>query len=92
MHAAATPERPTARPDVALRRVGSEWVLFDPGTDRAHVLNPTAAIIWSFCDGDHDPGAIVEAIVSEVPSADPAQVRRDVGVALRRFAAEGLLR
>lgn len=92
MHAAATPERPSARPDVALRRVGSEWVLFDPASDRAHVLNPAAAVIWAYCDGHHDPGAMAEEIAREVPAADAAQVRRDVDAVLRRFAAEGLLR
>jgi len=92
MHAAATPERPSARADVALRRVGSEWVLFDPASDRAHVLNPTAAVIWAYCDGEHDPDAMAEAIAREVPATDPAQLRRDVGDALRRFAAEGLFR
>ena len=85
-------ERPSARPDVALRRVGSEWVLYDPAGDRAHVLNPTAAAVWAFCDGGHDPTAITEAIAQGIPSTEPATIRRDIEDVLRRFAAEGLLR
>jgi len=92
MAAASTPTAPLARPDVALRRVGSEWVLYDPAHERAHVLNATAAVVWAFCDGEHVPDAMAEAIASEVPSADAAQVRRDVDDVLRRFTAEGLLR
>ena len=42
---------PVARNDVLLRRVGSEWVLFDARKDRAHVLNLTAAVVWTYCDG-----------------------------------------
>ncbi|MGD0484353.1 MAG: PqqD family protein [Gemmatimonadales bacterium] len=85
-------ERPSARPDVALRRVGSEWVLYDAAGDRAHVLNATAAAVWAFCDGGHDPAAMAESIAQDIPSAEPAAIRRDIESVLRRFAAEGLLR
>ena len=91
MPGSATIEKPLARPDVALRRVGSEWVLFDAGRDRAHVLNLTAAVVWTYCDGDHEPAAIASAIVHDVRSAEPAAIRRDIEDVLRRFAAEGLL-
>jgi len=83
--------RPSARADVALRRVGSEWVLYDAAGDRAHVLNSTAAAVWAFCDGSHDPAAMAEAIAQGIPSAEPAAIRRDIEDVLRRFAAEGLL-
>ncbi len=87
----AVPDLPCARTDVALRRVGSEWVLFDPARDRAHVLNPSAAAVWSFCDGAHTPAAIAEALERAAP-APAGGIRRDVDDVLRRFAAEGLLR
>lgn len=84
--------RPSARADVALRRVGSEWVLYDPVGDRAHVLNPTAAAVWAFCDGGHDPASMADAIAQGIPAAEPAAIRRDIDDVLRRFASEGLLR
>ena len=84
--------QPSARADVALRRVGSEWVLYDAAGDRAHVLNATAAAVWSYCDGGHDPDAMAEALARDVPAAQPAAIRRDIEDVLRRFAAEGLLR
>lgn len=82
---------PTARPDVVLRRVGSEWVLFDAQQDRAHVLNLTAAVIWTYCDGAHQSDAIAEAIARELPGAAAEGLRGDIAQALRRFADEGLL-
>jgi hypothetical protein len=82
---------PTARPDVVLRRVGNEWVLFDAGHGRAHVLNLTAAVIWTYCDGAHEEGAIAAAIARAVPDTAPDRLRTDIDQALRRFAAEGLL-
>ena len=82
---------PMARPDIVLRRVANEWVLFDSTQGRAHVLNLTAAVIWTYCDGHHASAAIADAIVREVRDATPDRVQTDVDTALRRFADEGLL-
>ena len=87
-----TRDAPTARSDVVLRRVGSEWVLYDAAKERAHVLNLTAAVIWTYCDGTFPPTDIAEAISREVPGLDAAQIRDDIRDVLRRFADEGLLR
>lgn len=82
---------PMARPDIVLRRVANEWVLFDSTHGRAHVLNLTAAVIWTYCDGHHPSTLIADAIAREVRDATPDRVRTDVDMALRRFADEGLL-
>jgi len=88
----AMPALPVARTDVLLRRVGNEWVLFDAANGRAHVLNLTAAVVWTYCDGSHASQEIADAITREVPDApSPAAIRADVGVVLKRFADEGLL-
>lgn len=82
------PARPRARPDVLFRRVGEEWLLFDPRTDRIHVLNLSAALVWSHLSGELD----MEEIRARMAAAygqpvDPAAVEG----ALARFHAEGLL-
>jgi len=82
---------PTARPDLLLRRVGSEWVLYDTTEDRAHVLNLTAAIVWTYCDGTYDRTSIADAIAGAVPGLDVTHIRHDIDDVLRRFADEGLL-
>lgn len=87
----ATEMLPVARADVVLRRVGNEWVLFDAARDRAHVLNLTAALVWTYCDGMHVPGAIAEAISHEVVGSAKERIRDDIEGVLRRFASEGLL-
>lgn len=81
---------PTAREDVLLRRVGSEWVLFDARRDQAHVLNLTAAVVWTYCDGLHDTGDIADAIAREVEGTRAPAIVEDIQAVLRRFAAEGL--
>lgn len=80
-----------ARPDLILRRVGSEWVLYDAAQEKAHVLNLTAAVIWTYCDGTFERASIADAIASEVPSLDASRIRNDIDDVLRRFADEGLL-
>jgi hypothetical protein len=84
-------DSPTARPDLLLRRVGSEWVLYDTTRDRAHVLNLTAAIVWTYCDGTYDRTTIADAIAGAVPGLDVSRIRHDIDDVLRRFADEGLL-
>lgn len=82
---------PVARDDVVLRRVGSEWVLFDARADRAHVLNLTAAVVWTYLDGAHRSDAIAEAIAREIRDTRPESIRADIELTIRRFADEGLL-
>ncbi len=87
------PLRPERREDVVFRRLAEQWVLYDPGTRGLHVLNLTAALVWSHCDGAHDLDAMVEAVrgAFDVPPAE-ADAQRDVRDALETFAREGLLR
>lgn len=92
MTATGAAPRPIARPDLILRRVGSEWVLYDAAREKAHVLNQTAAVIWTYCDGTFERTSIAAAIAREVPGLDPTRIKDDIDDALRRFAAEGLLR
>jgi hypothetical protein len=86
------PSLPTARDDVLLRRVGSEWVLFDARHERAHVLNLTAAVVWTYCDGAHRCDAIADVIASAVEGSQSRALLADIEIVLRRFADEGLLR
>ena len=83
---------PKAREDVVFRSLSKEWVLYDPRTQLLHVLNPTAAIVWSCCDGlgsVEDIAAELRETLTEAP--DLAQVADDVREALKRFSQEGLL-
>ena len=80
---------PQAREDVVFRRVGDEWVLFDPEAQRIHVLNLTAALVWSFCTGEHD----ISTIEGQVRTAFEDTVD-DAGVeeALHQFRDASLVR
>lgn len=83
---------PKAREDVVFRSLSKEWVLYDPRTQLLHVLNPTAAVVWSCCDGAgsiEDIAAEVCEALTEAPALD--QVVAHVHEAVSRFLKEGLL-
>ena len=83
---------PKAREDVVFRPLAKEWVLYDPQTQLLHVLNPTAAMVWSCCDGSgsiEDIASELSETLSEAPARD--QIVADVRQALAKFSDEGLL-
>ena len=54
-----------------------ESVLFDPTTDTIYALNPTAALIWDYCDGLHKVSEIAHKIWIQY-DVDQSQVEGDV--------------
>jgi hypothetical protein len=83
---------PKARADVVFRSLSKEWVLYDPRSRLLHVLNPTAAIVWTCCDGSvtvEEIAAELSETIAEAPPLD--QIVTDVRDALGRFSKEGLL-
>jgi hypothetical protein len=85
-------ERPRGRSDVIFRPLDDSWVLFDPKAEQLHVLNLSAALVWTHMDGENSPGSIAEAVGSAFnPPQTAAQVLPDVQAALERFWEAGLL-
>ena len=79
---------PHAREDVLFRRVGEDWLLFDPHTQDVHVLNLTAALVWAHCDGKHRPAEIKTALTDAYPDIDSEAAVKE---ALDHFRELGLL-
>ena len=68
--------------NLVIRELGGEVLVYDRKSDRAHCLNPTAALVWARCDG-------------QTPIADMAQLLEDemkvpVGDEVVWFALEQL--
>lgn len=83
---------PKARSDVLFRQLEDEWVLFDPQADELHVLNLSAALVWTHCDGARDVRGIAEAVAGAFePPVPSGRVERDVDATLARFRDAGLL-
>ncbi len=82
--------QPRAREDVLFRQVDDEWVVFDPAANELHVLNLSAAIVWSHCTGDRTPEEIAGKL-QEAYGLESERALTDVRVALARFDEAGLL-
>lgn len=55
-------DRPNAKPHLLFKELEDGGVIYDPATETAHSLNPSAAFIWSFCDGKHTIMEIISVI------------------------------
>lgn len=91
MNPSDAPERPAGREDVVFRQLDDEWVLYDPGSNKLHTLNLTAALVWTHCDGTRTTDDLATAVgetYEQVPDLD--RVVSDVAEVVARLHAEGL--
>lgn len=75
------PSRPRKRDDVVFRRVSGDWLLFDPRTRQIHVLNLSAALVWSFCTGEHETDEIARQVVEAFAGGDTPDVQEEATTA-----------
>ncbi|MDY6991836.1 MAG: PqqD family protein, partial [Pseudomonadota bacterium] len=59
-------------------QVEGEAMLHDPTAQKVYVLNPTAALIWSLCDGNHTVEQMVDAIHTQFSQTTQADILQDV--------------
>ena len=64
-------------------------VLYNGCRQQVLTLNPTAALVWEYCDGEHDVEAIIDEIAGVFPSAPRPDV--DVRTMLDSFLQTGLI-
>jgi PqqD family protein of HPr-rel-A system len=67
-----------------------EEVVYDPIRREAHLLNPTASLLLSRCDGQTAIGALLDEL-EDAFGADRATLEADLGVALADFRARRLV-
>ena len=85
-----TKHYPRARPDLTFRPVEGHFALTDHAGAQTERLSLAAALVWTYCDGRHDPDAIVEAVARELPEAgDDVQAR--VTALLAQFISQGIV-
>ena len=66
-------------------------VLFNTKTDWALTLNPSAALVWDFCDGAHSLPEIVAELAAATESADKAVLKAEVESLVQQLARDSLL-
>jgi PqqD family protein of HPr-rel-A system len=82
--------RPRTSREVLEARLDDETVLYDPRRQELFVLNSSAALVWSCCDGSATPAEIA-ADIAEVFQADPATVEQQVAQLVEDWRGRGLL-
>ena len=81
---------PEQQPDITESQVEDEIVLFDPRVDAAHILNPTAALVWWLCDGTKKPTQIVEEVANLIEDP-PDSLDKDVRETINGFSSLNLV-
>ena len=80
---------PLARTEgLVVQDIEKEVLVFDLDRNKAHCLNPTAALVWQSCDGE-TPVAQVERTVC--PDLPPQAAEQIVTLALQQLHQVGLL-
>ncbi len=71
--------------------LGDEYIFYDRGGDRVHVLNGTAREIFLLCDGTRTEEEIVEAFTAKF-DVEKATARQDTLETLGQLRQLGLLK
>jgi hypothetical protein len=90
MSAADLTSVPRTGPDVSAIELDGETVLYDGLSQRLIVLNSTASLIWSCCDGARPIDGIIADIAGAYGVARDT-IQLEIVELLQRLDAEGLL-
>lgn len=75
---------------VLVSYLDNEAVLYDTASQRSVLLNVTAALIWSLCDGKNSVGE-VSLLTAEAFAVPSEEVAREVENVIKNFGDLGLL-
>jgi pyrroloquinoline quinone biosynthesis protein D len=82
--------RPRQVPGILQRDLGTEYVFYDAGGERFHVLNETARDIYLMCDGSRSVHDIALALTA-ARDIDLETATRDMQEAIDQMARIGVL-
>lgn len=82
---------PTRRSGLTENLTGQDLFIYDGDGQELTVLNRTALMIWSLCDGDHDRDQMLEVMSGIFPEAPADTLATDLDRCLRDFREKALL-
>ncbi len=85
-----TTAAPAGRLDLHYRELSDGCALYDPASAEVHVLNRTAALVWTACDGVLTPEEIA-CLAAETFEVELERARADVERALADLRARRLV-
>ena len=81
---------PVGREEITSVELDGEAVLYDESTQAMHVLNPTATVVWSCCDGTVSVDQLIDEL-AEAYGVEREVVADDVLGLVREFGHQNLL-
>ena len=79
------------QPGVLQRNMGAETILYTDQMDAVHVLNRTARLIWSLCDGNHTLADLEQAVRAKFAVREQYDLLPDIRQALAILLEKGLI-
>jgi hypothetical protein len=79
----------TQASNLDVHEVPDGYIVYQKERDRVHYLNKTAAIIFEFCDGEHDPDDIVTRVAKAFELGPSAY--NEIRAGLDSLVKEGLV-
>lgn len=76
--------------DIRVEAIAGELLLYHPQQTKAIYLNPSAAVIWSLCDGQRRIGEIIALIEESYPEAKE-NLTEDVFATVAQLRDNGVL-
>ena len=83
---------PQVREDLISQDLVSEVMLYDSRNGSAHVLNSTAAVIFTLCDGKHSVEEMAEEVRNRFELKPDSDILRDIKGFLDKFQEKGFFR
>jgi hypothetical protein len=75
------------RPNLTVRDLGSEMIVYDDTFETYHVLNATARQIWLWLEED----GIAQKLASQFPHVDQNRIQEDVDRTIQELGRIGLV-
>ena len=82
---------PVQRSGLKDNLTGQELFLYDAHDQELTVLNRSAIMIWSMCDGTHNLAQMLDVLSTIYPDADANVLRDDTLLCLKSLAEQGLI-
>lgn len=85
------PSKPKRKPDIVMKDIGHEVILYSSQQEGIHILNPTARFIWELCDGEHTLAEMEQALRANFSISPDYNVIEDIQNILDVFDTKELL-
>lgn len=84
-------QHPRKKSGIDEQRIGDELYLYGPGGETLSVLNTTAMMVWSLCDGAHTVSDMAEVLEDIVDAPARSELERDIRECLDELRTKNLL-